>query len=92
MKTGPNRHCETCRYWHDPYSESFGRQRGSEAEERIQWGACGRVNDDTGTNSSRSFESSKLAYVVDASMYAATLYTRAEFGCVEWEPSEDGAS
>lgn len=86
------RRCETCKHWSNPHKELIETYWGLPDEERGSsdknleapgmWGVCELVAFGGPHNGSERF------YVVDGSMYTASLNTRDDFGCVEHEPNE----
>lgn len=91
--------CETCAHWSDDWSDDDtdpgqhhwwnGPTLYSDSGEPMhdsgyrpiaapgKWGHCTKV-DEFGPRAASRF------YVVDGSEYMASLYTRSDFGCVEW--------
>ncbi len=51
------------------------------AENHGRWGRCNKIGHGWGK--------SELAYTMDASMYASSLKTRNDFGCIEWSQRND---
>lgn len=87
--------CGSCRYWevstHQPdFRNKHGDLYDPEDPENEDWatsqdiwGRCQRAREHGPQNKDDLF------FVADASTYAATLWSRAEFGCVEWAEREE---
>lgn len=92
--------CETCAHWKDDWADDHdggqwhytqGPTLYSDGGEAMhdadfhpviapgRWGHCEKV-DEFGPRKDSKF------YVVDGSEYVASLYTRSDFGCTEYEP------
>jgi hypothetical protein len=80
--------CKNCKYWaanSDTYPEARMWEWGTDEKTKIlgPWSWCDLVAELGPTGSDKFF-------VRDASMYTASLHTRADFGCVEWSGRSDG--
>ena len=87
-----NERCGTCKHWERLQYEWQGpiapiildsrKQENNWHGEKApgEWGWCKKAGE-FGPKRSDRF------YVVDGSEYIASLRTRSDFGCVEWQPS-----
>lgn len=65
--------CRTCAHWAGPWNE---------LDRPGRWGACHAIVDGWAEGGS------ERAYTSDASGAGASLFTREDFGCVEWRTKE----
>jgi hypothetical protein len=76
---GGNAHrCETCKWW-EPADRDVAPPGVRNSADR--WQPCGLADSQDG----RPVHPQALAVADDGETYAAGLWTRADFGCVQWE-------
>lgn len=87
----PRYRCELCRHWAPPgdrWDKGFGTctavKHGEEVRNEPFGGSSRYAEDDWREKEAQAMERCK-AYVEDASSYAASLYTKPDFGCVLFE-------
>lgn len=94
--SGIDRTCATCKYWkypldgwNDPVRVSWYLDWSDNQEEKAQaalssrYGECTEVAENP--EDWKPGDPIPMAVVRDGSSYQATLYTRDDFGCVQWE-------
>ena len=74
--------CGTCKHWGSVRTWRFREDPNSE----IVWRRCGRIVD--ATDASESELADELAYTEDGEEFYSALMTKADFGCVSWEPKQ----
>lgn len=92
--------CGTCKHWGHPLEgwgsvitldwqrdRDFDAQDALEVAYRALYGECQMVVFGPTEKEYPTPKSAPLAVVADGSGYTASLTTRAEFGCTEWEAS-----
>ncbi len=96
MADTKNLRCLTCRHWSNPLLSwtdpvRVEWRRGGDKEHESnqaaitrQYGTCGNAAENP--DDWRPDDPLPNMVVRDASDYQATLYTRRDFGCVDWEP------
>ena len=82
--------CGTCRHWKPPAESDQPVTFTSHTDEPTDYGECKAIEHDTewGWNESLALTKKASAMVLDGSGYFAALRSRAEFGCVLWEPKQ----
>lgn len=75
--------CETCEYWIElDYPVKLDGIYGNGELARGRWGKCERAGKLGPSNHDNKF------YAQDASDYNASLQTRSDFGCIEYQQKE----
>lgn len=73
--------CGSCKHWRTHRGlATLGGSYGDEPAPGV-WGMCDLAEFDGPKTGSSKF------YVIDGSLYQASLNTRDDFGCIEWEGS-----
>lgn len=80
--TGEQGHCGTCRWWASAADLLDARDPSG-------YGKCDAIRY-AGSPGHLDVEPDEPAVTMDAEQYLAVLLTRAEFGCVLWEPAGEG--
>ena len=83
--------CETCKYWETPNPRHNNHRKVHRCNKAVQ---LFDVEDWVVIDGETQLEiipeyKDQLMFTQDASSYAASLYTRAEFFCAHWEKKDD---
>lgn len=94
--------CSTCRHWdtdmedgqpvYYPKAEQEAHNYGVRVPLPGEWGDCQRIRHRADEYEDDQPGPDDLAFLSDGSGYFASISTRAEFGCVLWEPKEPTTS
>lgn len=78
-------HCATCRYWEADEDRLVPVELRRCRKVKMFWDAT-QWSEDFDRREFTPECATDLAFAQDGSDYRAELITRAEFGCVQWEP------